>query len=71
MKIKNIVFDFGGVLVDWNPRYLYKDLFNDPEEMEEFLPLFVLKAGILSRMQDVLLKMEQSYFWISFRSIAR
>lgn len=37
MSIKNIVFDFGGVLVDWNPRYLYKDLFSDPQEMEEFL----------------------------------
>lgn len=35
--IKNIVFDFGGVLVDWNPRYLYKDIFNSEEEMEDFL----------------------------------
>ena len=37
MNIKNIVFDFGGVLVDWNPRYLYKDHFRDPHEMEFFL----------------------------------
>jgi 2-haloacid dehalogenase len=37
MKIKNIVFDFGGVLVDWNPRYLFKDIFNDDEKMESFL----------------------------------
>ena len=37
MTIKNIVFDFGGVLVDWNPRYLYKTLFDDPQEMEYFL----------------------------------
>ena len=37
MKIKNIVFDFGGVLVDWNPRYLYKGLFDDDEQMEDFL----------------------------------
>ena len=37
MKIKNIVFDFGGVLVDWNPRYLFKDIFNDDEKMEHFL----------------------------------
>jgi 2-haloacid dehalogenase len=37
MKIKNIVFDFGGVLVDWNPRYLYKDHFKDIDEMEDFL----------------------------------
>jgi 2-haloacid dehalogenase len=37
MKIKNIVFDFGGVLVDWNPRYLYQDHFKDANEMEYFL----------------------------------
>ena len=33
-----IVFDFGGVLIDWNPRYLYQKLFaDDPEAMEQFL----------------------------------
>lgn len=36
-KIKNIVFDFGGVLIDWNPRYLYRTYFNDDREMEYFL----------------------------------
>lgn len=36
-QIKNIIFDFGGVLVDWNPRYLYRDLFDSEEEMEYFL----------------------------------
>lgn len=35
--IKNIVFDFGGVLVDWNPRYLYKDIFKNDDAMEHFL----------------------------------
>ncbi|WP_426480190.1 HAD family hydrolase [Chryseobacterium sp. R2ACT005] len=37
MKIKNIIFDFGGVLMDWNPRYFFKDYFNDNEKMEFFL----------------------------------
>lgn len=37
MGIKNIVFDFGGVLVDWDPRYLYRGVFQDSEEMEYFL----------------------------------
>ena len=37
MNIENIVFDFGGVLLDWNPRYLYEKLFNDKEQMESFL----------------------------------
>ena len=35
--IKNIIFDFGGVLLDWNPRYLYKDYFRDGREMRHFL----------------------------------
>ena len=33
-----VIFDFGGVLVDWNPRYLYRRLFpDDPAGMERFL----------------------------------
>ena len=32
-----VVFDLGGVLLDWNPRYLYRQLFADPGEMEDFL----------------------------------
>jgi 2-haloacid dehalogenase len=35
--IRNIVFDFGGVLVDWNPRYFYRNIFETEEEMEYFL----------------------------------
>ncbi|MBS0519679.1 MAG: HAD family phosphatase [Proteobacteria bacterium] len=31
------IFDFGGVLVDWNPRHLYRKLIPDPAEMERFL----------------------------------
>lgn len=37
MKIENVVFDFGRVLVDWNPRHLYRDYFASEEEMEHFL----------------------------------
>jgi 2-haloacid dehalogenase len=36
--IKAVVFDVGGVLLDWNPRHLYKTMFNgDNEAMERFL----------------------------------
>ena len=35
--IRNIIFDFGYVLVDWNPHYLYDPYFNDPEKTEYFL----------------------------------
>jgi 2-haloacid dehalogenase len=31
------VFDMGGVLLDWNPRHLYRKLIADPQEMERFL----------------------------------
>ncbi|EQB93363.1 HAD family phosphatase [Elizabethkingia anophelis] len=37
MIIKNIIFDFGGVLMDWNPKYLYQNVFNSEEEMNFFL----------------------------------
>ncbi len=37
MDIKNIIFNFGGVLIDWNPTYLYRDIFRDKVEMEFFL----------------------------------
>lgn len=32
-----VVFDLGGVLVDWNPRCLYRRLFDDEAAMERFL----------------------------------
>ncbi|MFN0314807.1 MAG: HAD family hydrolase [Burkholderiales bacterium] len=32
-----IIFDLGGVLVDWNPRHLYKEVFRDDARMESFL----------------------------------
>ncbi len=35
--MKTIVFDLGGVFVDWNPRYLYRKIFSSCEEMEWFL----------------------------------
>jgi len=36
-RINAVVFDLGGVLIDWNPRHLYRRLFADPGEMEDFL----------------------------------
>jgi 2-haloacid dehalogenase len=36
--IDAVVFDLGGVLIDWNPRYLYGGLFDgDEAAMEQFL----------------------------------
>lgn len=37
-RAQAIVFDLGGVLLDWNPRYLYRELFGgDDAAMERFL----------------------------------
>lgn len=32
-----VVFDLGGVLLDWDPRHLYRQLFDDPVQMDDFL----------------------------------
>ena len=35
--IKNIIFDLGGVLIDWNPEYVYLDVFEgDRKKMQWF-----------------------------------
>lgn len=36
-EINTVVFDLGSVLVDWNPAYLYRKLFEKEEEMQWFL----------------------------------
>ena len=37
-KIQSILFDFGNVLIEWNPRYVYRRYFpNDEQAMERFL----------------------------------
>lgn len=35
-KIDTIIFDLGGVLVDWNPDYVYRSIFNDDKKMRQF-----------------------------------
>ena len=34
---RTLLFDLGGVLIDWNPRYVYRAHFDDDEKMEWFL----------------------------------
>jgi 2-haloacid dehalogenase len=36
-RIKCVVFDIGGVLIDWNPRHLFRKVFDSEDEMEWFL----------------------------------
>jgi 2-haloacid dehalogenase len=35
-KIETVIFDLGGVLIDWNPDYVYKTIFEDEKKMNDF-----------------------------------
>ena len=37
MAIENVVFDLGGVLINWDPRNLYQKVMSDSNEVEQFL----------------------------------
>lgn len=37
MKINTIIFDLGGVLIDWNPEYVFRKIFVEEKEMKYFL----------------------------------
>ncbi len=37
MQINTIIFDLGGVMINWDPRNLYRKMFDDEQEMEHFL----------------------------------
>ena len=37
MKKIKFLFDLGNVFFDWDPRYFYKDVFDDSDKMEYFL----------------------------------
>ena len=30
--IRNVIFDLGGVLIDWNPKYVYLDVFDGEQK---------------------------------------
>ena len=36
-SISTVIFDLGGVLIDWNPRYLYQKIFKTEESISYFL----------------------------------
>jgi 2-haloacid dehalogenase len=47
---RTVVFDLGGVLIDWNPRYLYRTLIPDERAMEDFLA--TVCSGAWNERQD-------------------
>jgi 2-haloacid dehalogenase len=36
MKIDAVIFDLGGVLIDWNPSYVFDKMFEDEEQKKHF-----------------------------------
>ena len=36
-KIDTIIFDLGGVLIDWSPKYLYRKIFDTEKQVDWFL----------------------------------
>ncbi|MBK7874053.1 MAG: HAD family phosphatase [Saprospiraceae bacterium] len=36
MNLNTIIFDQGGVLIDWNPEYVFREIFDDEQEMRYF-----------------------------------
>jgi 2-haloacid dehalogenase len=36
MKIEAIIFDLGGVLIDWNPSYVFDSMFDDETQKKHF-----------------------------------
>jgi 2-haloacid dehalogenase len=34
--IRTVIFDLGGVLIDWNPDYVFKTIFSDDKELKWF-----------------------------------
>ncbi len=36
-SINTVVFDLGGVLVDWNPKYVYRTIFDTEEKVDWFV----------------------------------
>lgn len=35
--VESVIFDIGGVLIDWNPRYLYRKILHTEDEISWFL----------------------------------
>jgi 2-haloacid dehalogenase len=73
-----VLFDLGGVLIDWDPRYVYRPLFADDAAMEHFLAQVChaqwnkrIDAGrpfaeaILERQREVPEFAEYIGFWFS------
>ena len=57
-NINTIIFDLGGVLIDWNPDYLYKKIFSNETDMRYFLDNICTKEW--NAQQDAGYRLEQA-----------
>jgi hypothetical protein len=48
--INTIVFDLGGVLIDWNPDYVYRDIIPDEKKENGSMKIFVHLTGMKNKM---------------------
>ena len=48
--IKNVIFDYGNVLVDWNPAYLFLPVFNGDEEKCRYFTAHICNREWFTRM---------------------
>lgn len=60
--VQAIVFDLGGVLIDWDPRYLYRKLIPEEDQMEQFLKGIV--SGDWNEEQDGGRSLEEGTRWL-------
>ncbi len=68
-NINNIIFDLGGVLIDWNPNYMYKKLIEDDEKRKWFLETVCTSewneeqdgGRLISEANDLLIKSFPEY----------
>lgn len=52
---RTIIFDLGGVLLDWDRRHLYQKIFTDPNELDHFL------ENVCSREWNAAIDVDKSF----------
>ena len=65
--INTIIFDLGGVLIDWNPRNLYRKIFDDEKEMEFFLR--EITTPLWNELQDGGRPLQEATDWLVARHV--
>lgn len=65
LAIKTIIFDLGGVLIDWNPEYLYRKIFAEEAEMRHFLEKVATPDW--NEQQDAGRPLDEATEWLAAR----